>query len=83
MARADKRALGDIRPTKIRTGFMPNADGSCLIETGRTRVLCTACVQKSLPPFLMEVVVGIVLLALVFAVHGDVPLHYHSVCDGE
>ena len=54
MLRADKRAADDIRPTRIKTGFMPNAEGSCLIETGRTRVLCTATVQKSLPPFLMS-----------------------------
>lgn len=54
MLRADKRAADDIRPTKIKTGFMPNAEGSCLIETGRTRVLCTATVQKGLPPFLMS-----------------------------
>ncbi len=54
MPRANGRRAGDIRPTNIITNFMPNADGSCLIETGRTRVLCTASVQKSLPPFLLN-----------------------------
>jgi len=31
---------------------MPAAEGSVLIETGETRVICTATVQESVPPFL-------------------------------
>ena len=31
---------------------MPAAEGSVLIETGATRVVCTATVQDSVPPFL-------------------------------
>jgi ribonuclease PH len=30
---------------------MPNAEGSCLIEMGNTRVICTASVEEKLPPF--------------------------------
>ncbi len=52
--RNDKRAADALRPLKITPGFMPNADGSCLIETGRTRVLCTATVQRGVPSFLYD-----------------------------
>lgn len=33
-------------------GFLPPAEGSVLIEMGHTRVVCTASVQESVPPFL-------------------------------
>jgi ribonuclease PH len=36
----------------MTAGFMPAAEGSVLIETGETRVICTATVQESVPPFL-------------------------------
>ena len=34
---------------RIDGGFVPTADGSCLIEMGRTRVICTACIVPGLP----------------------------------
>ncbi len=36
----------------MTVGFMPAAEGSVLVETGATRVVCTATVQDSVPPFL-------------------------------
>jgi ribonuclease PH len=33
-------------------GFLPPAEGSVLIEMGSTRVICTASIQESVPPFL-------------------------------
>ena len=30
---------------------MPNAEGSCLIEMGNTRVICTVSVEDKIPPF--------------------------------
>jgi len=33
-------------------GFMPAAEGSVLVEAGQTRVICTATVSDSVPPFL-------------------------------
>jgi ribonuclease PH len=36
----------------MTVGFMPAAEGSVLIETGETRVVCTATVQETVPPFL-------------------------------
>ena len=41
-----------MRPTKITRGFMPNAEGSCLVEMGNTRVICTASIEDKVPPFL-------------------------------
>jgi ribonuclease PH len=32
--------------------MMLHAEGSCLIETGRTRVICTASVEDRVPPFM-------------------------------
>jgi ribonuclease PH len=33
-------------------GFLPDAEGSVLVEMGGTRVICTATVQESVPPFM-------------------------------
>jgi ribonuclease PH len=33
-------------------GFLPDAEGSVLVEMGGTRVVCTATVQESVPPFM-------------------------------
>ncbi|HEV2472864.1 MAG TPA: ribonuclease PH [Chthonomonadales bacterium] len=52
MPRVDGRGSRQMRPTRITPGFMPNAEGSCLIEVGSTRVICTASVEDKVPPFL-------------------------------
>jgi ribonuclease PH len=52
MARLDGRAPDAIRPTRITTDFTMHAEGSVLIEVGRTRVICTASVEERVPPFL-------------------------------
>jgi ribonuclease PH len=52
MPRPDGRANNELRPVKITRGFMPNAEGSCLIEFGNTKVICTATVEERVPPFL-------------------------------
>ena len=39
-------------PVSITTGFIGQAEGSVLIEVGRTRVICTASVEEGVPPFL-------------------------------
>ena len=36
----------------MTVGFMPAAEGSVLVESGETRVVCTATVQDTVPPFL-------------------------------
>ena len=50
--RADGRQAADLRQVRMVPGFLPPAEGSVLIEMGATRVVCTATVQESVPPFL-------------------------------
>ena len=52
MTRSDGRAPGQLRPTKLTPGFLMHAEGSVLIEVGRTRVVCSASVEDRVPPFL-------------------------------
>lgn len=51
MARFDGRGSQQMRVAKITRGFMPNAEGSCLIEMGNTKVICTVSVEDKIPPF--------------------------------
>jgi len=48
--RTDRRA-DELRPISLERGVAPYAEGSCLVATGATRVLCTASVQESVPPW--------------------------------
>jgi ribonuclease PH len=41
-----------LRPIKITPDFIPNAEGSVLIEAGHTRVIVTATVEDGVPSFL-------------------------------
>jgi ribonuclease PH len=50
--RSDGRAANQLRPVRITPGFMPNAEGSALIETGNTHVICTASVEPGVPRWL-------------------------------
>ena len=43
------RSDGQLRPVTMVPGFMPYAEGSCLIEMGETKVICTATVEDSVP----------------------------------
>jgi ribonuclease PH len=52
MTRIDGRSPGDPRPTTITPGFLAHAEGSVLIEVGRTKVICTASIEDRVPPFL-------------------------------
>src|SRR5689334_6396703 len=52
MTRLDGRAADMIRPTRLTKDFTMHAEGSVLIEVGRTRVICTASVEERVPPFL-------------------------------
>ncbi len=46
-----ERAVDQLRALNLEPNWAPYAEGSCLISTGRTRVLCTASVEESLPPW--------------------------------
>ena len=50
--RTDGRNPGDLRRVQITQDFIPHAEGSVLIEVGRTRVICTASVEESVPLFM-------------------------------
>ena len=50
--RTDGRAAGQLRETRLTPGFLMHAEGSVLIEVGRTRVICTASIEDRVPPFL-------------------------------
>jgi len=50
-ARTDGRRADELRAVRITPGFMPYAEGSALIEMGRTRVVCTATLDERVPPF--------------------------------
>jgi len=52
MKRVDGRAWDELRPVKITTGFQSFAEGSALIELGKTRVLCSVSVEERVPNFL-------------------------------
>src|SRR3954466_2753921 len=52
MTRSDSRAATDLRLTRLTPGFLAHAEGSVLIEVGRTRVICSASVEDRVPPFL-------------------------------
>jgi ribonuclease PH len=52
--RVDGRAPDELRPVVITTDFIRQAEGSVLIEVGLTRVICTATVEESVPPFLRD-----------------------------
>src|SRR3954453_7098595 len=50
--RIDQRQPAQMRPVKVTTDYLMTAEGSALIEVGHTRVLCTASIEDSVPPFL-------------------------------
>jgi ribonuclease PH len=50
IVRADARGANQLRPVRITRGYTVHAEGSVLIEFGRTQVLCTASVEEKVPP---------------------------------
>ena len=50
--RGDGRALDDLRPVRYETGYLEWAEGSVLLEMGKTRVLCAASFEAQVPRFL-------------------------------
>ena len=52
MKRTDGRAANQLRPLRIELGAQEFAEGSVLIETGKTRVLCAVSIEERVPGFL-------------------------------
>ena len=48
-ARPEGRAADALRPVAITRGWLDHAEGSVLVEFGRTRVLCAASVTEGVP----------------------------------
>jgi ribonuclease PH len=49
--RADNRLPEQLRPSRITPNFSIHAEGSVLVEAGRTKVICTASVEDRVPQF--------------------------------
>jgi len=50
--RTDGRKLNQMRKVKIKRNVLKFAEGSCMIEMGNTKVICSASVEDKVPPFL-------------------------------
>jgi len=52
LTRQDGRTPNDLRPVTIARQYIEHAEGSVLIEVGKTRVICTATIEERVPPFM-------------------------------
>ncbi len=52
MKRGDGRAYDELRPARITPGFLSFAEGSTLMELGKTQVLCSVSAEDRVPNFL-------------------------------
>jgi ribonuclease PH len=52
LVRVDGRALADLRPLKVQLGYLEWAEGSALLEMGKTVVLVSASFEPKVPRFL-------------------------------
>lgn len=71
--RPSKRAVDELRNVTMQTGVSRYAEGSCLIQCGHTKVLCTATVEEEVPRFLKKTGTG-----WVTAEYGMLPRSTHS-----
>lgn len=76
--RIDGRSDEALRPLHIHPGFLEHAEGSVLIDMGKTRVICTASVEEGVPPFLRGRGTG-----WVTAEYGMLPRATHTRSDRE
>ena len=52
--RSNNRKNNELRPMTIERNFIENADASVLISFWKTRVICTATIEESVPRFLKD-----------------------------
>ena len=78
MPRTDGRLADAIRETRITPDYTVHAEGSVLIEVGRTKVICNASVEDRVPPFLRGTGKG-----WVTAEYGMLPRATHTRSDRE
>ena len=53
MTRIDGRANDEMRPVTVTPDYISHAEGSVMIEFGKTRVLCVATIEEGVPPWLV------------------------------
>jgi len=73
MPRIDGRRADELRKIKVTKKYTKYAEGSCLIEFGDTKVICTATVEENVPPFLKNSGTG-----WVTAEYGMLPRSTHT-----
>ncbi len=66
------------RPTKITRNYLLHPEGSVLIETGNTKVICNVTIEATVPPFLRDANQG-----WITAEYGMLPRSTHSRCRRE
>jgi ribonuclease PH len=49
LKRVDGRSADELRTANLTVGYMPYAEGSCFVEMGDTKVICTATVDNDVP----------------------------------
>lgn len=52
--RGDQRAKDELRKVSFTKNCIAHAEGSVLVEFGDTKVICTASVESTVPPFLKQ-----------------------------
>lgn len=52
MTRQSGRRSDELRPIKVTKNYIKYAEGSCLIEFGDTKIITTASLEQTVPPFL-------------------------------
>ena len=76
--RPSGRQINEMRNVSIEPFINKYAEGSCLVQFGETKVLCTASVDERVPPFLRNTGKG-----WVTAEYGMLPRATHSRMDRE
>lgn len=76
--RPSGRACEQMREVTLEPGYLPNAEGSCLVKFGETWVLCAATLEERVPPFLKGKGEG-----WLTAEYGMLPRAAHSRVDRE
>ncbi len=56
--RSHNRKADELRPVRIHPDYLDYADGSALIEVGKTRVVASATIEERVPPFLKNTGTG-------------------------
>ena len=71
--RLNERSPRALRPVTLTPHFSRHAEGSCLVEFGYTRVICTASIEEKVPPYVMGTGAG-----WVTAEYGMLPRATHT-----